>query len=108
MHDLGFVFAKRPKEKTYHICTKGRTKIGGKVMDTKSGKRSDRTNDWLLNEILDAQEKGVTVAVDGKSYGIQDIPNLCGVMEAHEYMKSYVCDRSGKIVHIDFDQIIGV
>lgn len=83
-------------------------KIGGEVMDTKSGKRSDRTNDWLLNEILDAHEKGVTVAVDGKSYGIQDIPDLCGVMEAQEYMKSYVCDRSGKIVHIDFDQIIGV
>lgn len=77
-------------------------------MDTKSEKVSDQMYAWLLEEILNAQSMGVSVVVDGESYSVEDVARLRGVMEDHYYMKSYVSDRSGKIVQIDFDQIIGV
>ena len=77
-------------------------------MDTKSNEIGDQMYQWLLEEILSVQGTGVSVAVDGKSYSLEDISELRSVMENHYYMKSYVSDRSGKIVHIDFDQITGV
>ncbi|MBR1744037.1 MAG: hypothetical protein IJ733_19665 [Lachnospiraceae bacterium] len=77
-------------------------------MDTKSEGVKSQMYAWLLEEILDAQSMGVSVSVDGENYSVEDVARLHGVMEDHYYMKSYVTDRSGKIVQIDFDQIIGV
>ena len=76
-------------------------------MDAKSEIESDRYT-WLIEEILNAQGTGVSVSVDGKHYSLENVEEICGVKEESHYMKSYVSDRSGKIVQIDFDQIIGV
>lgn len=77
-------------------------------METKSKNTNGQTYEWLLEEFLDAQSLGVPVAVDGEQYSLDDVSKLRGVMEDHYYMKSYVTDRSGKIIQIDFDHITSV
>ncbi len=77
-------------------------------MDTKSEDVNGQMYEWLLEEIMDAQSVGVPVAVDGENYSVEDVARLREVMEGHYYMKSYVTDHSGKVVHIDFDHITSV
>ncbi len=78
------------------------------MMKQESNELKDEMYDWLLKEICEAQAAGVPVTVNGKYYSVQNMEELKGVMENHYYMKSYMGDESGKIVRIDFDQIVSI
>ena len=61
---------------------------------------------WVLSEMKTAEETGIKVNVDGIYCTLEDADKLERVMENSYYMKSYVDDEHGKIVQIDFNQIM--
>lgn len=74
-------------------------------MEAKSNRLKEEMYAWLMNEISRAEQKGVSVRVDGKHYSSDDAEHLYLVMEDGYYMKSYIGDEQGHIIQIDFDHI---
>ena len=77
-------------------------------MGTESKNLKEQMYSWILSEMKQAEAAGMSFAVDGKSYTSKEEQELHMVMEDSYYMKSYVEDDAGKIVHIDFDHIENV
>lgn len=71
-------------------------------MDRKdeSGKLS-----WVLNEIEQAAQKGISSKVDGIYYDVSNPPKLPRLREEESYMEEFIGDDTGKIIEIIFHKI---
>lgn len=66
-----------------------------------------RKNQWIVNDIEEASQKGLEVCIDGKEYSYQDIQRRCKylIKEHADYMSDYIYDEKGKVVGIHFNKI---
>ena len=87
-----------------HAAIKNR----GERMEFETDNLKEKMYSWLVSEIRDAEASGINIEVDGVRYSLKDTDKLRNVMENHYYMKSYIGDDNGKIVQINFEQIISM
>lgn len=83
-------------------------KTGRERMEFETDNLKEKMYSWLVSEIRDAEASGINIEVDGVRYSLKDTDKLRNVMENHYYMKSYIGDDNGKIVQINFEQIISM
>lgn len=67
--------------------------------------RGIKDNTWILDEIMDASQKGIPVSINGIAYSSFEIEKASRVLEDGEYMSDYIGDEHGNIVEIGFDRI---
>lgn len=59
----------------------------------------------LRSELCAYYEWGLSVLVDEKVYGTEDVNQVCRVLEDSIYMRDYVEGRKGKVSSVNFTRI---
>ena len=61
----------------------------------------------LRLELCAYYEWGLSILVDEKAYGTDDLNNVCHVLEDSDYMRDYEQDDAGQIKAVNFTKIDG-
>lgn len=59
----------------------------------------------LRSELCAYYEWGLSVLVDEKAYGTEDMNQVCRVLEDSTYMRDYVEGNRGKVSSVNFTRI---
>lgn len=62
-------------------------------------------NQWILEEMAHASERGIRVDVDGEIYNKESSAKLSRILEKGSYMLDYEGDVSGHIVALHIDPV---
>ena len=64
-----------------------------------------RNYEWIVSELILAEEEGIVVQVDGICYNNYNKAELLMVVEDLPYMKEYLDNERGKIIQINFNKV---
>ncbi len=64
-----------------------------------------RQNQWILEEMAQASERGIRVDVDGVVYNYGTSKKISKILEQGSYMLDYEGDMLGRIVALHVDQV---
>lgn len=59
----------------------------------------------LRLELYTYYEWGLSVLVDEKAYGTEDMNRVCQVLEDNNYMRDYVEGQSGNVASVNFTRV---
>ncbi|SFR62733.1 hypothetical protein [Anaeromicropila populeti] len=65
----------------------------------------DKKNEWVLNFIEAANDKGLPVTINGVEYEAEQKVHKQIIKEKADYMSDYVTDDKGKIIELSFHEI---
>lgn len=59
----------------------------------------------MLEEIIEAKRRGISVSINGNPLSCTKTEDLLYTLEDATYMRDYIGDERGKIIHLGFDKI---